>query len=310
MASPSKARPCWKTSIPPPARCWPKSRWAANAKSPWPWPPPRKPSPSGPACRPGERARIMRRLGDLIERHVPELAELETDDTGLPIHQTSKQLIPRASELLFLFRSRHAHQQPDLPGRFDHAQLHAAAAGGRVRADLALERAADDGHLEGGALPGAGQHRGAEDVGAVAHDRRPARPAGAGGRRAQRRAQHRAWPWLGSRRRAGAPSRRAHHFLHRRHRHRPAHRRTRRHQAAVDGAGRQVARAGVRGRRPAARAGRGAVHHLLDQRRTLHRRLARLRAALDLRPLRPRVRRARRAPDRGRPARRTPTWAR
>ena len=52
--------------------------------------------PSGPACRPG-RARIMRRLGDLIERHVPELAELETDDTGLPIHQTSKQLIPRAS---------------------------------------------------------------------------------------------------------------------------------------------------------------------------------------------------------------------
>ena len=79
-----------------------------------------------------ERARIMRRLGDLIERHVPELAELETDDTGLPIHQTSKQLIPRASENFISFRSRHAHQRPDLPGRFDHAQLHAAAAGGRA----------------------------------------------------------------------------------------------------------------------------------------------------------------------------------
>ena len=50
-----------------------------------------------------ERARIMRRLGDLIERHVPELAELETDDTGLPIHQTSKQLIPRASENFYFF---------------------------------------------------------------------------------------------------------------------------------------------------------------------------------------------------------------
>ena len=45
----------------------------------------------------------MRRLGDLIERHVPELAELETDDTGLPIHQTSKQLIPRASENFYFF---------------------------------------------------------------------------------------------------------------------------------------------------------------------------------------------------------------
>ncbi|OLU02833.1 5-carboxymethyl-2-hydroxymuconate semialdehyde dehydrogenase [Achromobacter denitrificans] len=50
-----------------------------------------------------ERARIMRRLGDLIERHVPELAELETDDTGLPIHQTSHQLIPRASENFYFF---------------------------------------------------------------------------------------------------------------------------------------------------------------------------------------------------------------
>src|SRR5438093_7632893 len=35
-----------------------------------------------------ERARIMRRLGELIERNVPELASLETDDTGLPIQQT------------------------------------------------------------------------------------------------------------------------------------------------------------------------------------------------------------------------------
>jgi len=45
-----------------------------------------------------ERAKLMRKLGDLIEKNVPMLAALETQDTGLPIAQTSKQLIPRASE--------------------------------------------------------------------------------------------------------------------------------------------------------------------------------------------------------------------
>ncbi|WP_431822741.1 5-carboxymethyl-2-hydroxymuconate semialdehyde dehydrogenase [Burkholderia sp. F1] len=45
-----------------------------------------------------ERAKLMRKLGELIERNVPALAALETQDTGLPIAQTSKQLIPRASE--------------------------------------------------------------------------------------------------------------------------------------------------------------------------------------------------------------------
>jgi len=45
-----------------------------------------------------ERAKLMRKLGELIEKNVPTLAALETQDTGLPIAQTSKQLIPRASE--------------------------------------------------------------------------------------------------------------------------------------------------------------------------------------------------------------------
>ncbi|MBL7251602.1 5-carboxymethyl-2-hydroxymuconate semialdehyde dehydrogenase [Alloalcanivorax marinus] len=44
-----------------------------------------------------ERARLMRRLGELIDENVPRLAELETLDTGLPIHQTRNVLIPRAS---------------------------------------------------------------------------------------------------------------------------------------------------------------------------------------------------------------------
>lgn len=35
-----------------------------------------------------ERARLMRRLGDLIDENVPDIAAMETADTGLPIHQT------------------------------------------------------------------------------------------------------------------------------------------------------------------------------------------------------------------------------
>jgi len=50
-----------------------------------------------------ERARLMRRLGELIDRNVPHLAELETRDTGLPISQTRKQLNPRASENFTFF---------------------------------------------------------------------------------------------------------------------------------------------------------------------------------------------------------------
>lgn len=44
-----------------------------------------------------ERARLMRKLGELIDQNVPRIAELETKDTGLPIHQTKNVLIPRAS---------------------------------------------------------------------------------------------------------------------------------------------------------------------------------------------------------------------
>ncbi|MGQ3031131.1 MAG: aldehyde dehydrogenase family protein, partial [Ferrovibrionaceae bacterium] len=50
-----------------------------------------------------QRAKIMRRLGELIERDVPVLAQIETDDTGLPIHQTGHQLIPRAAENFYFF---------------------------------------------------------------------------------------------------------------------------------------------------------------------------------------------------------------
>ncbi|MES2262729.1 MAG: 5-carboxymethyl-2-hydroxymuconate semialdehyde dehydrogenase [Pseudomonadota bacterium] len=56
-----------------------------------------------------ERARLMRRLGELITRHVPELAELETRDTGQVIGQTKKALVPRAADNFHFFAEIASH---------------------------------------------------------------------------------------------------------------------------------------------------------------------------------------------------------
>jgi len=50
-----------------------------------------------------ERAKLMRKLGELIAAHVPELAQLETNDSGQVIAQTGKQLIPRAADNFHYF---------------------------------------------------------------------------------------------------------------------------------------------------------------------------------------------------------------
>jgi 5-carboxymethyl-2-hydroxymuconic-semialdehyde dehydrogenase len=44
-----------------------------------------------------KRAKIMHRVAELILKAAPELSALETEDTGLPIDQTSHALIPRAA---------------------------------------------------------------------------------------------------------------------------------------------------------------------------------------------------------------------
>ena len=46
---------------------------------------------------------MMVRLGDLIAKHVPEISELETRDTGQVIAQTGKQLVPRAADNFYYF---------------------------------------------------------------------------------------------------------------------------------------------------------------------------------------------------------------
>jgi 5-carboxymethyl-2-hydroxymuconic-semialdehyde dehydrogenase len=56
------------------------------------------------AARPAtERAALMRKVGDLIAKHVPELSRTETQDTGQPIAQTGKQLVPRAADNFYYF---------------------------------------------------------------------------------------------------------------------------------------------------------------------------------------------------------------
>ena len=56
------------------------------------------------AARPAtERAALMRKLGELIARHVPEIARTETTDTGQSISQTGKQLVPRAADNFHYF---------------------------------------------------------------------------------------------------------------------------------------------------------------------------------------------------------------
>jgi 5-carboxymethyl-2-hydroxymuconic-semialdehyde dehydrogenase len=50
-----------------------------------------------------QRARLIRRLGDLIAADVPQLARTETDDSGQVIAQTGKQLVPRAADNFYYF---------------------------------------------------------------------------------------------------------------------------------------------------------------------------------------------------------------
>jgi len=50
-----------------------------------------------------ERAKLIRKLGDLIAANVPEIARTETNDCGQVIAQTGKQLVPRAADNFYYF---------------------------------------------------------------------------------------------------------------------------------------------------------------------------------------------------------------
>lgn len=67
-----------------------------------------------------ERAELMRKLGELIDRHVPEIAALETMDSGQVISQTGKGLIPRASHNFNFFAEICTHMDGEAYHTNDH----------------------------------------------------------------------------------------------------------------------------------------------------------------------------------------------
>ena len=50
-----------------------------------------------------QRAKLMRKLGELITAHVPQISTIETNDTGQVIAQTGEQLVPRAADNFHYF---------------------------------------------------------------------------------------------------------------------------------------------------------------------------------------------------------------
>jgi 5-carboxymethyl-2-hydroxymuconic-semialdehyde dehydrogenase len=50
-----------------------------------------------------ERAALLRKLGDLIAKDAPQIAQTETKDTGQVIAQTAKQLVPRSADNFYYF---------------------------------------------------------------------------------------------------------------------------------------------------------------------------------------------------------------
>ena len=66
------------------------------------------------------RAALMRKLGELIDQHVPEIAAMETQDCGQTIHTTGKVLIPRASHNFNFFAEICTHVDGECYPTDDH----------------------------------------------------------------------------------------------------------------------------------------------------------------------------------------------
>ena len=167
------------------------------------------------------RAKLLWRVGELIDENMAELAELETRDQGKPIG-VSQVVIPGVAEHFRYYAGWVTKIEGETPPRLDPRRLplHAARADRRLRADHPLEL--PDQHRELEDRPGARlrQHRGGEARGAGLADHPPPRRADPGGGHPRRRAQRR---HRRPRRRAGAggPRRRRQDLLHRLDRGRP-----------------------------------------------------------------------------------------
>ena len=194
---------------------------AARPRSPRPSPPPRRAFPGWAGTPQATRAQIMRRLGDLIAAHVPEISELG-DERHRPGHRPdAKALVPRAADNFYYFAEMctrmDGHTYP-VDGTllnytlFQPVGVCALISPWNVPFMTATWKVAPCLALR--------QHGGAQDERAVADHRRPPGRAGAGGRRPAGRAQRRARLRPHGRRGARPASGRARDLVHRQHRHR------------------------------------------------------------------------------------------
>ena len=109
------------------------------------------------------RARLMRRLADLIARDAGRLAEIETRDTGKLLREMRGQLGTHPGVVLLLLRAGRQARRLDHPGRqAELPRLHPARAGRRGRGDRAVELPAAAAVLEAGAGAGRGLHDGGQ----------------------------------------------------------------------------------------------------------------------------------------------------
>ncbi len=65
-----------------------------------------------PRMTPADRAKALRRIGDLIEKHADEIADVEIMDSGVPASQIKKGAIPRAAQNFYFF----AEMAPQITG--------------------------------------------------------------------------------------------------------------------------------------------------------------------------------------------------
>ena len=143
----------------------------------------------------GERAALLDRVADLIERDLEELARLETVNTGKAMRESRWDIadVARVFRYYADLADKDAGRLVDA-GRPRRAQPDRLRAGRGVRADRAVELPAPPAELED--RPGAGgrQHRGHEAGPGDAADGDPPDPAARGGRRAAGRRQPRPGP--------------------------------------------------------------------------------------------------------------------
>ncbi len=91
----------WSTR--PPARRSPRRRSRPRPTSTPPWPRPRAPFAAWAATPPGERARALLRMADLIEERGEEIADLESADAGKPRSAVVEDEIPVMADKLRFF---------------------------------------------------------------------------------------------------------------------------------------------------------------------------------------------------------------